>query len=182
MERMLKVGELAREAGKTVRAIHIYEQMGLIRSRGRTKGRYRLFDESTLDRMNWINRLHQFGLSLTQIRDLIGTVNRCDVGCDAMGVVRDLYRERLGRLRDTMEMLQGLETELENSLLYLEACKDCAPGKPKEACVNCRRERPIGKPALVRGLHADAAWSAPRAASLSAQEKTAGETGSAQAG
>jgi DNA-binding transcriptional MerR regulator len=179
---MLKVGDLAREAGKTVRAIHIYEQMGLIRSRGRTKGRYRLFDESTLERMNWINRLHHFGLSLTQIRDLIGTVNRCEVGCDAMGVVRDLYHERLGRLRETLETLRGLEAELEKSLLYLETCKECAPAKPKEACVDCRRERPIEKPALVRGLHADAAWRPAREMSSPTAEAPVEETGSSQAG
>ncbi|MFH1680318.1 MAG: MerR family transcriptional regulator [Candidatus Eisenbacteria bacterium] len=165
MDRMLKVGDLARATGKTVRAIHIYEQMGLIRSAGRTAGRYRLFDERALERMAWISQLQKFGLSLTQIRDLIGLVNRIEVGCEAMGHVRELYREKLGGVRETIETLRGLESELEKSLLYLESCKECAQPKPKEACAECKREREIAKPSLVRGLHADVAWSPNREAS-----------------
>ncbi|MBX3252474.1 MAG: MerR family DNA-binding transcriptional regulator, partial [Myxococcales bacterium] len=37
------MGDLAREAGKTVRAIHLYEQMELLKPAGRSKGRYRLY-------------------------------------------------------------------------------------------------------------------------------------------
>jgi DNA-binding transcriptional MerR regulator len=158
MEQLLRVGDLAKATGKTVRAIHIYEQMGLIRSVGRTKGRYRLFDARTLERMGWIARLQTFGLSLTQIQGLVGLIDRVEVGCEAMGHMRDLYREKLEEVRRTIGTLQSLETELEKSLLYLETCKECDPPKPKEACVECKRERPLAKPALVSGLHADVGW------------------------
>jgi DNA-binding transcriptional MerR regulator len=158
MPQLLKVGDLARATGKTVRAIHIYEQMGLIRSVGRTTGRYRLFDSRTLDRLNWIAQLHAFGLSLTQIQELLGEMERHQVGREAMAQMRALYGEKLERIRGMIEALTGLKTELEQSLLYLETCKECEPAKPKEACVDCKRERPVAKPSLVRGLHADVGW------------------------
>src|SRR5690606_29131872 len=41
---LLRVGDLAKLTGKTVRAIHHYEELGLIEPVGRSKGHYRLFD------------------------------------------------------------------------------------------------------------------------------------------
>ncbi|HEU5074349.1 MAG TPA: MerR family DNA-binding transcriptional regulator, partial [Polyangiaceae bacterium] len=40
---LMQVGELAKATGKTVRAIHLYEELGLLRPANRSKGRYRLF-------------------------------------------------------------------------------------------------------------------------------------------
>lgn len=158
MPHLLKVGDLARATGKTVRAIHIYEQMGLIRSVGRTTGRYRLFDDKTLERLKWIQQLQGFGLSLTQIQELIGKIERVDVGRVAMAQMRTLYEEKLDRVLGTIETLRALEEDLRQSLIYLETCKECEPAKPKEACVDCKRERPVAKPSLLRGLHADVGW------------------------
>src|ERR1700741_663993 len=41
-ERLFQVGDLARATGKTVRAIHHYEDVGLLQPHARSKGRYRL--------------------------------------------------------------------------------------------------------------------------------------------
>ncbi len=158
MPRLLKVGELAKATGKTVRAVHIYEQMGLIRSVGRTTGRYRLFEEATLERLKWIGQLQSFGLSLTQIQELIGDIDRMQIGREAMAHLRVLYGGKIEHVRRTIETLRAVEVELEQSLVYLETCKECEPAKPKDACVDCKRERPVAKPSLVRGLHAEIGW------------------------
>ncbi|MFH1276800.1 MAG: MerR family transcriptional regulator [Candidatus Eisenbacteria bacterium] len=158
MDRCLKVGELARESGKSVRAIHLYEQMGLISALGRTKGHYRIFAESTLERLEWITHLQAFGLSLTQIQELIGSIGEVRVGREAMARMREMYAEKRDQIGKTIRTLQSLEKELDRSLLYLEVCRECDAPKPKEACVDCARERPVEKPSLVRGLHADIGW------------------------
>ncbi len=158
MERLLKVGDLARETGKSVRAIHLYEEMGLIQSIARTRSRYRLFSESTLERLSWISSLQASGLSLSQIQELTGAVRGCEAGRDAMCHLRCFYEERLDQIRGTIAALRGIEQELVDSLLYLEVCRDCDRPKPKEDCIDCRRERPVAKPALVRGVHADPEW------------------------
>lgn len=158
MDRYLKVGELARESGKSVRAIHLYEQMGLISTVGRTEGRYRIFAESARERLEWITHLQAFGLSLTQVQELIGAIGEVEVGREAMGRMRDLYVEKRDQIRKTIRTLQSLEKELDRSLQYLEVCRECDAPKPKEACVDCSRERPVEKPSLLRGLHADIGW------------------------
>ena len=63
----LRVGDLARMAGKTVRAIHHYEELGLIEPAGRSKGHYRLFQPDSLVRIRWIGKLQSLGLSLSEM-------------------------------------------------------------------------------------------------------------------
>jgi hypothetical protein len=45
---LMTVGELARRTGLSIRAIRVYEGLGLIYSAGRSEGNYRLFDETAL--------------------------------------------------------------------------------------------------------------------------------------
>src|SRR6476646_10222455 len=70
-ERLLQVGDIAKATGKTVRAIHHYEEVGLLRPHARSKGRYRLYDQAALHRVRWIGKLHDLGLSLAQIQDMV---------------------------------------------------------------------------------------------------------------
>src|SRR5215207_2848294 len=66
-EELLQVGDLARAVGKTVRAIHLYEELGLLKAHERSKGRYRLFTSDAIVRVRWIGKLQSLGLSLTEI-------------------------------------------------------------------------------------------------------------------
>ena len=68
-ERLLQVGELAERGGKTVRAIHHYEELGLLKPATRSKGGYRLFHEDALTRIRWVGMLQDLGLSLSEVRD-----------------------------------------------------------------------------------------------------------------
>ena len=67
----MQVGDLARETGKTVRAIHLYEEMDLLRPTGRSKGRYRLYGPEALVRIRWIVKLQDLGFSLTDIKTIV---------------------------------------------------------------------------------------------------------------
>src|SRR3977135_1826760 len=68
---LLQVGDIARVSGKTVRAIHHYEEVGLLRPHARSKGRYRLYDQASVNRVRWIGKLHDLGLSLSQIQEMV---------------------------------------------------------------------------------------------------------------
>src|SRR5690349_9678062 len=72
-ERLLQVGDLAKATGKTVRALHLYEELGLLTPSARSKGRYRLYDPASLTRIRWIIKLHDLGLSLTQIQQIVSS-------------------------------------------------------------------------------------------------------------
>src|SRR6187431_1699540 len=70
-DELIQVGELAKATGKTVRAIHLYEELGLVRAHERSKGRYRLFSPDALLRVRWISKLQSLGLSLSEIQGLV---------------------------------------------------------------------------------------------------------------
>ena len=42
--KLLKVGDLARQTGKSVRALHLYEELGLLHPTARSHGGFRLYD------------------------------------------------------------------------------------------------------------------------------------------
>src|SRR5579883_3398466 len=68
----LKIGDLALRTGKSVRALHLYEEMGLLTPVGRTTGRFRLYAPDAVLRVEWISKLQDLGFTLPQIRDVVG--------------------------------------------------------------------------------------------------------------
>ncbi len=66
-DELVKVGDLAAAAGLTVRALHHYEEIGLLAPSGRTAAGYRLYGADSVERLYRINRMRRLGLSLDQI-------------------------------------------------------------------------------------------------------------------
>ncbi len=156
-EALMQVGDLARETGKTVRAIHLYEEMELLKPAARSKGRYRLYGREALVRIRWIGKLQDLGFSLTDIKAVVKDVEaegRGSSAPSAMLKVRDVYKQKLDDTRAQIERLRTLEREIEASLDYLDTCKSaCEPDKLLEACPSCNhhgREQEV--PDLVLGF------------------------------
>lgn len=71
---LLKIGELARLTGLTVRTLHHYDSIGLLSPSARTQAGYRLYQRGDMDRLHRIMALRRFGLSLAEIAtSLAGT-------------------------------------------------------------------------------------------------------------
>jgi DNA-binding transcriptional MerR regulator len=66
------VGELARLSGLTVRALHHYEQQGLLIPSGRTESGYRQYSERDVVTLHRILAYQQMGLALKDIAPLLG--------------------------------------------------------------------------------------------------------------
>lgn len=64
---MLKVGELAAAAGLTVRTLHHYDGIGLLRPSARSDAGYRLYDRDDVARLHRIQALRAFGMGLADI-------------------------------------------------------------------------------------------------------------------
>jgi DNA-binding transcriptional MerR regulator len=65
---LLKVGELARRTGLTVRALHHYDDFGLLHPSGRSDAGYRLYNAADIERLHTIQALRHLGLSLDDIQ------------------------------------------------------------------------------------------------------------------
>jgi DNA-binding transcriptional MerR regulator len=134
----MQVGDLARESGKTVRAIHLYEQMDLLKPARRSKGRYRLYGPEALVRIRWIQKLQDLGFSLTDIKAIVKDVEQHGSASSAMVGVRQVYAKKLNETRTQIARLQELEHEILASLQYLEACDSlCERDRLLPTCQCC---------------------------------------------
>lgn len=67
---LLKIGEMAREAGVLVSTIRYYTDVGLLRVVGNTQGGYRLYDrEDTLERIHTIKTINGRRWTLAEIKE-----------------------------------------------------------------------------------------------------------------
>jgi MerR family transcriptional regulator, copper efflux regulator len=153
-EDLLQVGDLARISGKTVRAIHLYEELGLLKPHARSKGRYRLFSQDSVVRVRWIGKLQDLGLSLPTIQTVVREWGTSPSAPGAMAKMREVYLEKLASTREQIRRLTALETELSESLKYLETCDTCNPVRLTEACNCCDlHDDNQVPPELVAGFH-----------------------------
>ncbi len=149
-----RVGKLAEESGKTVRALHLYEELGLLQPASRTKGGFRLYDDRALLRLQWIDRLQELGFSLKDAADFLSDFKDEDSGPAAMQTLRDFYRAKITDTRAAIDRLHQLETELQASLDYLDGCTTCADDTPRHACPSCTCNVEPGQqpPAMVAAV------------------------------
>ena len=66
-----RVGELADRTGLTVRALHHYDEIGLLVPSARTAAGHRLYTAADVVRLHRIRALRGFGLSLAEIGELL---------------------------------------------------------------------------------------------------------------
>lgn len=150
---LLLVGDLAKAVGKTVRAIHLYEELGLVRAHERSKGRYRLFAQDALVRVRWIIKLQNLGLSLSDIQALVRGQADAASAQFAATRLREVYLSKLTETRRKLAELKALESELEQSLEFLATCHSaCEAEVTVDSCPTCERHaEPQSPPELVAG-------------------------------
>ena len=153
-EELLLVGDLARAVGKTVRAIHLYEELGLVRAHERSKGRYRMFSQDALVRVRWIIKLQNLGLSLSDIQALVRGQNDAASAKFAAMRLQEVYFAKLVETRSKLAELKALESELEASLEFLSTCHSACESEVSSvhSCPTCAHhaEQP-NPPELVAG-------------------------------
>jgi DNA-binding transcriptional MerR regulator len=69
----MKVGTLAKRTGVSVRALHYYDEIGLLQPSTLTKSGHRLYGPAELVRLQQIKSLRQLGFSLDEIRSCLDT-------------------------------------------------------------------------------------------------------------
>src|SRR6516165_588232 len=95
----LKVGELARRTGLTIRTLHHYDEIGLLKPSLHTESGHRLYTAGDLARLQRVLSLRQLGFSLEQIRDCLDRP-----GFSPLEVIR----LHIARLREQIESQRRL--------------------------------------------------------------------------
>src|SRR5262245_102668 len=105
----VKVGDLAKRTGLTVRTLHHYDEIGLVTPSLRTESGHRIYSAGDVERIQRVVSLRQIGFSLDEIRSCLD-----EPAFAPLAVVR-LHRSLLmdqidlqKRLCDRLDALAGL--------------------------------------------------------------------------
>src|ERR1041384_7684238 len=123
--KLMRVGELAKAVGKTVRAMHLYEELGLLEPRSRSEGGFRLYGPEAVDRIHWIVKLQAIGFTLAEIQGFVGEFQHADSGREATARVRALFTEKQSQIREQIMTLHGMGNDLSQARAHLDYCQPC---------------------------------------------------------
>ncbi|MFF7406705.1 MerR family transcriptional regulator [Streptomyces murinus] len=114
-QRQMQIGEVAERTGLSLRTIRHYEEVGLVVPSARSKGGFRLYTESDVDRLMVIRRMKPLDFSLEEMRDLLEITDRLGSTEDPpTGAEPARLRERLDAYRRTADdRCESLRARLE---------------------------------------------------------------------
>lgn len=136
-----------------MRAIHLYEELGLLSPSVRSKGGFRMYTGDGIRRIEWIQKLQDMGFSLTEIKAFLRAWEESATAPEAMATVRESFSDKLHETRETIARLSRLADELTESLAYLEHCRSCSPTQGQSECCSCEKHGADHEvPLLVDGI------------------------------
>jgi MerR family transcriptional regulator, thiopeptide resistance regulator len=94
--------EFAKRAGVTVRALHHYDRLGLLKPSGRTDAGYRFYTDRDFVRLEQIVALKFIGFPLSKIRDLLNRKDQDRRELDLSAMLRQ-QRQILAEKRDHLD-------------------------------------------------------------------------------
>lgn len=107
MDRTYQPHAFAKRAGVTIRALHHYDRLGLLKPSGRTSAGYRLYTDRDFVRLSQIVALKFIGFPLTQIREFL---NRKDVDlAAALERQREIIAEKRDHLNRAIRAIERAE-------------------------------------------------------------------------
>jgi MerR family transcriptional regulator, copper efflux regulator len=116
----LRVSELAEQAGVPASTVRFYERSGLLSPARRARNGYRVFDESALDELVFVQRAKGIGMSLEDIADLVAAwpTGKCQ---SLQARLRAYLTRRIGEVHGQQAELGAFERQLQTVLGRLSA-------------------------------------------------------------
>ncbi|MBX9696457.1 MAG: heavy metal-responsive transcriptional regulator [Alphaproteobacteria bacterium] len=115
----LSIGELAKNGGVSIDTIRYYEVLGILLPVERTKAGYRLYSESSLERLKFIRQAQRLDFTLKEIKELLDlrlsdTAKCSDVRKQAEAKIA-LIEEKEKELKTVKKALKDLIMACNNS-------------------------------------------------------------------
>jgi DNA-binding transcriptional MerR regulator len=116
MPQALKIGEVSKETGLSVKAIRFYEKIGLMPRPERSFGSgYRLYTEADVRRLRLLQRFKLLGLKLSEIKEIVAALKLKGKGCECSTIKPHLRRsvdQQLQEVERKIDELMHLRQEL----------------------------------------------------------------------
>ncbi|WP_078900558.1 MerR family transcriptional regulator [Streptomyces sp. SBT349] len=133
------IGELANEAGTTVRALRYYEQRGLLHARRAPNG-YREYDAAKVIRVGNIRLLLSIGLTADDIRSFLPCLDREIAEGPVCPASAEVIARRLAHVEERIAALDTVRSRLAEALAQ---AGEGGPGPGQLPADGARRESAI---------------------------------------
>ena len=120
----MKIGELARSTGATVKTIRFYEEAGLIQAAARTESGYRVYGTADIERLEFIRKAKRLGMSLDEIGGVLQLHHLNKPTCVH---VRALLDDKIARIELALSDLRDFRRELASLRDKAGDLEDCCP-------------------------------------------------------
>ncbi len=141
------VSQLAKMAGVSVRTLHHYDQIGLLKPSTRTAAGYRLYGEADLLRLQQILFFKELDLPLSEVADILDDPDFDQV--KALEHHRQLLKQQMARLARLLKTIDKTIDRLAEGTMTMTD-EELYEGFSKEQAERYRREaREMYDPALV---------------------------------
>ncbi|HEU4369241.1 MAG TPA: MerR family transcriptional regulator [Methylomirabilota bacterium] len=144
MDDGLTIGELARRAEVTAKAIRFYERTQVLPPARRAANRYRLYDDDAIAMLHFVKQASGLGLTLAEIREIIA-IRRA--GRPPCAHTQRLLRDKAAALDHKFEHLLDLRRRIRGILLGWKR----RPGATAAVCPHIESSR--NRPAPERAGH-----------------------------
>lgn len=121
MRERLRIGEVARLVGVTPKTVRHYEKIGLLPEPKRSESGYRLYSANDLLHLNRVKRLRSLGLTLRQVRAVLGAGDRDLSLRTTLEALRTQVDSEMARLEERRRLIdetlsrEDLEAETSSS-------------------------------------------------------------------
>jgi DNA-binding transcriptional MerR regulator len=123
----MKIGDVARAAGTSVRAIRHYEKVGLISATRGANG-YRAFDADAVLLVRRIGRMIRLGFTTAEIATFLDCIVDDPAKVTACESVARAHRKKLGEIE---RQIADLESRRDKLLVTLKAASGLDPSVPE---------------------------------------------------
>ena len=103
---MKTVKQVSKQTGVSIRTLHHYDAIGLLKPTMVTQAGYRLYDRDALERLSMILVFRELGLSLKEIADILHAPDYDRNRVLEKQIV--LMQERIGKLQNRIDLAKGM--------------------------------------------------------------------------
>lgn len=115
-EPLMKIGEIAAFFNVTVKAMRVYEKMGIIKPiKVDDKTGYRYYSADQVKLLDALLELRNLGFSLSEIRVLLKSEMQKEQYMEALVHKKAMWQERLSKAQDKIDNIDEIIESLENT-------------------------------------------------------------------
>lgn len=140
-QKLMKIGDLAKRAGVTVRTVRYYEELGLLSPSETSPGGFRLYSEAALRKLHFVKRFKELDFPLEEIQRLIDLPQDNFSKSERLALSLSLLKKQLEQVENKIKESSAIKKDIEKAIQALNDCNKCTqprciPGCPhKEAMI-----------------------------------------------